>query len=71
MYSQRNDEFLGICGPKGEDHECSHHISVVLDDGEEAYQRFVDTFEIMVIGKHARVIILNILHPKSPKLSCF
>ena len=67
-YSQRNDELLGICGPKGDNHQCSHDVRVVLGEGDEAYQRIVDTFENMVIGKHARVIILNVLHPKMPKL---
>ena len=43
-------------------------MRVVLGEGDEAYQRIVDTYENMVIGKHARVIILNVLHPKMPKL---
>ena len=33
-YSQRNDELLGICGPKGDNHQCSHDVRVVLGEGD-------------------------------------
>ena len=67
-YNQKTDELLGVCGESGKDHTCDGRSAIKVGDGIAGYSNIVRTFDNMVIGKYARVLILNPLHPKLPKL---
>ena len=67
-YSQKSDELLGSCGESGENHVCTQSFSSIAGNGEKGYDHIVNAFQILVVPTYAKVIILNILHPKLPKL---
>ncbi len=51
VYDQKSDQLLGMCGLKGQNHQCSNQVSVVVGEGEDGYTRIVDTFDTIVVAK--------------------
>ncbi|KAL3685466.1 hypothetical protein R1sor_003488 [Riccia sorocarpa] len=66
-WESRRDTLTGFCGVK-DAHTCRLGPEVTVGSGEEGYSRIVDSFETNVIGSYARVIIVNPLHEKLPRL---
>ncbi|KAL3678512.1 hypothetical protein R1sor_021468 [Riccia sorocarpa] len=66
-WESRRDTQIGFCGQK-ESHTCRLGLEVKVGSGEEGYSRIVDSFESNVIGSYARVVIVNLLHEKLPRL---
>ncbi|CAG2201629.1 unnamed protein product [Mytilus edulis] len=67
MYHQDRDELLGFCGPK-DNHKCMENNHIKVGNDRDAYDRLVNAFDKNIIGKYARVILLNPLHEKIPHL---
>ncbi|KAL3689919.1 hypothetical protein R1sor_016228 [Riccia sorocarpa] len=66
-WESRRDTLIGFCGQK-ESHTCRLGLEVKVGSGEEGYSCIVDSFESNVIGSYARVVIVNPLHEKLPRL---
>ena len=66
-YEQRWDSLAGFCGHK-EDHVCMSKYKPKVGTGEEGYAKIVDCFRSDRIGGFARVIMVNPLHEKLPRL---
>lgn len=58
---------MGFCGP-AENHQCIEGFSTTVGFGSEGFENIVNAFKCNTIGKMARVIIVNPLHPELPRL---
>jgi len=61
------DTLVGFCGAKV-DHVCFTKFKPVVGDGEEGYNKVLDAFWTNKVGGFARVIVVNPLHDKLPRL---
>jgi hypothetical protein len=61
------DTLVGFCGPKS-DHSCISNYKPVVGVGDEGYNMIVDSFRSDKMGTFARVIVVNPLHVKLPRL---
>ncbi|KAL3678263.1 hypothetical protein R1sor_021219 [Riccia sorocarpa] len=66
-WESRRDSLIGFCGEK-DPHTCSLGTELQVGSGEQGYNRIVESFQRNVIGAYARVIIVNPLHEKLPRL---
>ena len=67
-YKSDTDEVWGFCGRKGPDHMCEKSFIVNVGDDDGAYQRLLDAFQNCQVATHARVIMINPLHRKLPRV---
>ena len=58
---------VGFCGPK-ENHVCIPHYKSIVGDSELGYNKMVESFKLDKVGGFARVIVVNPLHEKLPRL---
>ena len=58
---------VGFCGPK-EDHICIPHYKPTVRVSDIGYNKMVDSFRLDKVGGFARVIVVNSLHEKLPRL---
>ena len=58
---------IGFCGPK-DNHSCVSNYKPTIGVGEVGYNKMVDSFRLDKVGGFARVIVVNPLHPKLPRL---
>lgn len=63
----RDDHLIGFCGKK-EDHSCISNFVVLVGNGEDGYNRIMDSFQNNVLAHYARVLIANPLIECLPKL---
>ena len=71
QYHQDRDELFGFRGEKtanNTEHRCLQAFHIRVGNGQGAYQPIIDAFRENKIGTHARVIMLNPLQEKLPKL---
>ena len=61
------DTLAGFCGPK-DDHVCVTSFKPEVGSGEDGYNKILETFRCSQIGGFARVIVVNPLHDKLPRL---
>jgi hypothetical protein len=61
------DTLAGFCGPKA-NHVCITTYKPVCGVGEDGYNKIVESFRDDQVGSFARVIIVNPLHDKLPRL---
>jgi hypothetical protein len=61
------DTLAGFCGPK-QNHICISSYKPVVEFGEAGYNTIVDSFRTDKIGGFARIIVVNPLHEKLPRL---
>jgi hypothetical protein len=66
-WDARSDGLVGFCGEK-ENHVCISTFKPQVGNGESGYSSIVDSFRMNVKGSFARVIMVNPLHDKLPKL---
>ena len=66
-WDSRNDRLSGFCGLATE-HTCCPGFYVVVGNNEAGYGNIVDSFRDCRIGSFARVIMVNPLHSKLPRL---
>ena len=66
-WEARWDTLLGFCGPT-ENHKCITNYKPVVGVGEVGYNKVVDSFKQNKVGGFARVIVVNPLHEKLPRL---
>ncbi|KAL3683565.1 hypothetical protein R1sor_001587 [Riccia sorocarpa] len=69
-WEPRRDTLIGFCGEKVE-HVCKVGIEIEVGSGEAGYSKIVDSFEHNIQGSYVRVVIVNPLHVKLPKLVLF
>ncbi|KAL3692993.1 hypothetical protein R1sor_006644 [Riccia sorocarpa] len=69
-WEPRRDTLIGFCGSK-DGHTCQLGLELTVGSGEEGYSHIVDNFGTNVIGSYARVVIVNPLHEKLPRLIIF
>lgn len=67
-YDQARDVLQGFCGPNRPDHKCVENAEVPVGEGVQGYDTIVQAFQDKRIGTHARVIMINPLHPLLPKI---
>lgn len=67
-YKLDTDEVWGFCGRKGSDHIYEESFIVNVGDDNGAYQRLLDAFQNCQVATHARVIMINPLHRKLPRV---
>jgi hypothetical protein len=67
LWESRSDSLVGFCGPK-EGHVCSSTFKPVVGTRQMGYENIVDAFQNYIIGSFARVIMVNPLHEKLPRL---
>ncbi|KAL3697901.1 hypothetical protein R1sor_011977 [Riccia sorocarpa] len=70
MLEPRRDTLIGFCGSK-DGHTCQLGLELTVGFGKEGYSHIVDSFGTNVIGSYARVVIVNPLHEKLPRLIIF
>ena len=58
----------GFCGKKGPRHICEESFVVKVGDDDGAYQRLFEAFQNCQVATHARVIMINPLHRKLPRV---
>lgn len=68
VWDQNTDSLIGFCGAKSDTHACQPDCSVTVGD---FYEQLVTAFQNNVIGSHARVIMINPLHPNLPSLPIY
>ncbi|KAL2641549.1 hypothetical protein R1flu_009136 [Riccia fluitans] len=61
------DTLFGFCGDK-HNHVCKMGLEVEVGSGESDYSKIVESFEQKIQGLYARVVIVNPLHEKLPRL---
>jgi len=61
------DTLAGFCGPKA-NHVCITTYKPICGVGEDGYNKIVESFRDDQVGSFARVIIVNPLHDKLPRL---
>jgi hypothetical protein len=66
-WEPKYDTLVGFCGPKS-DHSCISNYKPVVGIGDEGYNMIVDSFKLDKMGTFARVIVVNPLHVKLPRL---
>ena len=66
-WDARRNEGWGWCG-QSKNHDCRENFVHVVDDKEDAYERLVEAFQQNTIAGHARVILINPIHPELPPL---
>ena len=66
-WERKTDALVGFCGSK-ENHVCKSGYKIVVGSGEAGYSKIVDSFQTNKVGGFARVIMVNPLHNKLPRL---
>ncbi|KAL2612447.1 hypothetical protein R1flu_024139 [Riccia fluitans] len=66
-WEARRDTLIGFCGDK-DNHVCKMGLEVEVGSGESGYSKIVESFEQKIQGLYARVVIVNPLHEKLPRL---
>ena len=66
-WEARSDCMVGFCGPR-ENHVCIPCYKPVVGVGDSGYNKMVDSFKSDKVGGFARVIMVNPLHEKLPRL---
>ena len=66
-WEARSDRLVGFCGQK-EDHICVSDFKPQVGIGKAGYSAIVDSFRLNQKGSFARVIMVNPLHDKLPRL---
>ena len=66
-YKPKWDSLAGFCGPS-ESHVCVSSFKPVVGSGTEGYSKIVDSFRSNKVGGFARVIVVNPMHEKLPRL---
>jgi len=66
-WEAQSDTLVGFCEPK-ENHTCITYYKPIVGVGEVGYTKMVESFRTDKIGGFARVIVVNPLHPKLPRL---
>ncbi|KAL2624488.1 hypothetical protein R1flu_008733 [Riccia fluitans] len=66
-WEARRDTLIGFCGDK-DNHVCKMGLEVEVGSGESGYSKIVESFEKKIQGSYARVVIVNPLHEKLPRL---
>ena len=61
------DTVAGFCGPE-ENHVCHSGFRPHVGNGEEGYRKLVESFTSNRKASFARVVVVNLLHPKLPRL---
>jgi hypothetical protein len=61
------DTLAGFCGPKL-NHVCISNYKPVVGTSELGYNKIVDSFRTDKIGGFARIVVVNPLHDKLPRL---
>jgi hypothetical protein len=67
-WDTKADNLTGFCGSK-ENHKCISHFKLVVGEGDSGYSNIVNAFSSNCLASFARVIIVNPLHDKLPKLT--
>lgn len=66
-WEARWDTMVGFCGPKP-DHICIPNYKPQVGSSEMGYNKVLDSFKLDKIGGFARVLVVNPLHEKLPRL---
>ncbi|KAL2643815.1 hypothetical protein R1flu_011402 [Riccia fluitans] len=66
-WEARRDMLIGFCGDK-DNHVCKMGLEVEVGSGESGYSKIVESFEQKIQSSYARVVIVNPLHEKLPRL---
>ncbi|KAL2644026.1 hypothetical protein R1flu_011613 [Riccia fluitans] len=66
-WEARRDMLIGLCGDK-DNHVCKMGLEVEVGSDELGYSKIVESFEQKIQGLYARVVIVNPLHEKLPRL---
>ncbi|KAL2620429.1 hypothetical protein R1flu_000634 [Riccia fluitans] len=66
-WEARHDTLIGFYGDK-DNHVCKMGLEVEVGSGESGYSKIVESFEQKIQGSYARVVIVNPLHEKLPRL---
>ena len=66
-WDARSDGLVGFCGEK-DSHVCKSSFKPTVGNGEDGYSCIVDSFRLNDKGSFARVIMVNPLHDKLPRL---
>jgi hypothetical protein len=66
-YEQKWDSLAGFCGVK-DNHVCISDYKLLVGSGDEGYSRVVEGFRTNKVGGFARVVVVNPLHDKLPRL---
>ena len=66
-WEARSDTMLGFCGPK-EKHTCITNYKPKVEDGVGGYNEMMESFKLDKVEGFARVIVVNPLHDKLPRL---
>ena len=67
-YDQKEDTLVGFCGTTVEPHSCMQSVKIVVGNDENSYKRMTDAFTNNKKAGHARVILINPLHPSLPRI---
>jgi hypothetical protein len=57
-YNQRLDSLVGFCGAKGDCHECDVEASIVIGDGDDAYEKILAAHRTQQLAGYLAVVIV-------------
>jgi hypothetical protein len=66
-WEPQTDVLAGFCGTK-EGHVCITKLKLEVGSGQEGYAKIVDAFKSNIMDGFARVVMVNPLHDKLPRL---
>ncbi|KAL2642825.1 hypothetical protein R1flu_010412 [Riccia fluitans] len=66
-WEARHDMLIGFYGDK-DNHVCKMGLEVEVGSSESSYSKIEESFEQKIKGSYARVVIVNPLHEKLPRL---
>ena len=57
-FNQRLDSLVGSCGDAGPCHECNVEASIVVGDGDDAYQRILDAHRTQQLAGYLAIVVV-------------
>ena len=67
-YNQRLDSLVGTCGNKGEFHQCDVDASVVIGEGDDAYEKILQAHRTQQLAGYLSIAIIVPLCKKLPSI---
>jgi hypothetical protein len=68
-YNHRLDSLVGFCGDRGDGHQCSENGSIIIGDGDDAYEIIIANHHTQQLAGYLRVMVVVPLSKWLPALT--
>ena len=69
QYNQRLDSIVGFCGKKGDCHECDDECSIVIGNGEDAYEIIQKAHDEQQLAGYLALVVIVPLDERLPRIA--